>query len=266
MEKKIKILVAVIVVVIVVIAAVYFLVIQKDEDENGNGEENQPPLADFTYTPTEIYANQTVTFDASDSTDPDEDELTFSWNFGDPNATTSNPNTGNAVTESHIYTMPGEYQVKLVVDDGKEGGTDEVTENLTVLPEETPTVSFYPTKPDNVATNIVWKLAVNNVDGTDEQLAFENIRYNFYNGSNTDDVKLTGLVSGLSETNKNPLNPYNDDGVYFDDLDSNSVLSIGDFFSIAGDGGTTPPIQAGDNFQLIYEPNGLPMMDPIALQ
>lgn len=261
-DNKKKIIIAVVVVIIVVIAVVSFIVLRGEDGGNGDSDGNQDPLAAFTYTPTQVYANDSVDFDASNSTDPDpEDELQYSWEFGDPYANSGNPNTGEGVTESHVYTMPGTYNVTLTVEDGK-GGTDMEEKEITVVPEESPSVTVTPSKPNNSLTNIIWKLTVSAVDGTDEQLALTNIRYNFYNGSNTNEVKLTGLVSNLGPTDKIP--PYNNpDGLYFDDLDPNSILSVGDTLSIAGDGGIS--IQTGDNFQFIYEPNQGEMMELVAL-
>jgi hypothetical protein len=246
------------VVVIVIIAVlVYMFVLRGDDGDGDNGNGNQKPYADFTYSPLVIHVDQTVTFDASNSTDLDGDELEYSWNFGDDNATTSNPNTDNGVTASHIYTVEGDYIVTLVVEDGK-GGTDENVQNITVFLEETPTASFTMLYVNNAFTNINWKITIDSVEGTDEQLDLANIRFKIYNGSDTSDVKLEGLLSNLAETNKNPINPHNPANIYFDDLDADSTLSVGDFISIAGDGGAT--IQTGDYFQLIYDVNQGEMM------
>ena len=261
---KKKIIVAVVVVIIIILAVVFFFVLRDEDDGNGDGDGNQDPFASFTYSPTQVYTDQTVNFDASASSDPDEDELEFNWDFGDPNATTSNPNTGNGVVVSHIYTMPGDYNVTLTVEDGT-GGIDEATQNITVLEEETPTAIITTTKTPAAyesRTNIRWTVSIDSVNGDDEQLDFSNIRYNIYNGSNTDEIKLTGVVTPNSASKIS----HNDDGIYFDDTDSNSMLSFTDIFSIAGDGGGTYPVEAGDNFQLIYKPpyfqEGVPMCDP----
>jgi hypothetical protein len=72
-------------------------------------------------------------------------------------------------------------------------------------------------------------------------------------------VKLTGLVTVKPASKVSQ----NSDDIYFDDNDGNSALSLGDFFSIAGDGGAE--VVDGDNFQLIYEENQMPMMEPEAL-
>lgn len=72
---------------------------------------NDPPVADANgpYTGTEDIA---ILFDGSDSSDPDGDTITYSWDFGDGN-------TGSGVKPTHIYTAGGIYTVTLVVNDGK---------------------------------------------------------------------------------------------------------------------------------------------------
>jgi hypothetical protein len=257
---KKKIIVIAVVAIVIIAVLLYFFVLRGDDGNGGNGDDNQKPYADFTFFPDLIYTNQTVTFDATNSTDLDEDELTYSWDFGDPHATSGNPNTGEGVTENHFYIEPGEYLVNLTVDDQR-GKTDTKTVNLTVLPEENPTAGVTMLKPNNSLTNIIWTLTVDEADGSADQLQFTNIRYNFYNGTDTGSVKLSGLISSLSATDKVP--PYNNPAdIYFDD-NGDSILSIGDTISIAGDGGVS--IQTGDYFQLIYEENQGEMMGPEGL-
>jgi PKD repeat protein len=72
--------------------------------------ENQPPVADACgpYNGTEDIA---VTFDGSGSSDPDDDPLTYTWDFGDGS-------TGTGVNPTHAYTAGGTYNVTLVVNDG----------------------------------------------------------------------------------------------------------------------------------------------------
>ena len=72
---------------------------------------NDPPVANANgpYTGTEDIA---VTFDDSGSSDPNGDTITYSWDFGDGN-------TGAGEKPTHTYTAGGEYEVALVVNDGK---------------------------------------------------------------------------------------------------------------------------------------------------
>jgi len=69
-----------------------------------------PPVASFTYTPTNPFANETVTFNASDSYDPDGTIGSYFWTFGD-----GTNRTGKTTT--HTYSNPGTYNVTLTVTD-----------------------------------------------------------------------------------------------------------------------------------------------------
>lgn len=69
-----------------------------------------------TYGPTPL----TVGFDASSTTDPENDNLTHRWNFGDPS---SPDNTAEGITASHTYGAAGAYTATLEVEDSR-GNTD----------------------------------------------------------------------------------------------------------------------------------------------
>jgi len=95
---------------------------------------------DFTYSPDPPYANETVTFDASNSwSDPKDpiDHEQDSWDFGDGN-------TGTGKTPTHKFENPGTYNVTLTVttsDPGKNSTKKPVKvllrpyANFTYLPE-----------------------------------------------------------------------------------------------------------------------------------
>ena len=83
------------------------------------------PVADFTYSPTEIAKNETVTFDASASYDPDRIIASYDWDFGDQNS-------GTGMIVNHTYTTEGTYNVTLTVTDD-DGLTDSIWELVTVL-------------------------------------------------------------------------------------------------------------------------------------
>ena len=73
---------------------------------------NSPPTATMSVDPSgTVKAGDPVTFSAAGSSDPDGDELTFEWDFGDGN-------TGTGLTTSHTYAQPGNFVAKLAVGDG----------------------------------------------------------------------------------------------------------------------------------------------------
>ena len=76
---------------------------------------NQPPVARATANPTSGAVPLTVNFDASGSSDPDGDTLTYEWDLdGDgayDDSTSSQP--------THTYNTAGDYQVGLRVTDSK---------------------------------------------------------------------------------------------------------------------------------------------------
>jgi len=75
--------------------------------------ENQNPLAYFSFYPQNIFIGDKVIFDASSSTDPDGNIISYSWDFGDGSSTT-NP----IATTSHSFSLSGDFTVNLrVVDD-----------------------------------------------------------------------------------------------------------------------------------------------------
>jgi len=89
-------------------------------------ENNQPPVASFTYSPAAPVVKIPVEFDASASYDPDGNITRYKWDFG----------KGYTVGTYHTtiettYTDPGNYTITLTVTDN-EGLTDTETTTLTV--------------------------------------------------------------------------------------------------------------------------------------
>ncbi len=72
------------------------------------------PIVSFNYAPTTIQINDTVSFDASASIDPDGTIQEYKWNFGDGNTTTRS--TGQP-TITHIYNRSLAFNVTLTLTD-----------------------------------------------------------------------------------------------------------------------------------------------------
>ena len=84
-----------------------------------------PPIAKFAYNPQNPTVNEEITFNASESYDPDGNIVHYTWNFGDGNTTT--------VTTSlieHAYSACANYTVTLTVTDN-----DGLTDTMTALIE-----------------------------------------------------------------------------------------------------------------------------------
>ncbi|MBI4599444.1 lamin tail domain-containing protein [Candidatus Uhrbacteria bacterium] len=90
--------------------------------ENSITNENQEPHIAFDgeYVGR---VGEFMTFDASDSDDPDNDPLDFAWSFGDGA-------TGVGAIINHTYDAPGTYTLLLSVGDGKKRTA--LTKNITI--------------------------------------------------------------------------------------------------------------------------------------
>ncbi|MCK5561849.1 MAG: PKD domain-containing protein, partial [Thermoplasmata archaeon] len=75
---------------------------------------NQAPVADAGLDENTT-VNQTLYFDGSGSYDPDNDPLTYNWDFGDGGSTGWQSNSNS----SHSYNTPGNYTVTLYVNDSE---------------------------------------------------------------------------------------------------------------------------------------------------
>lgn len=71
---------------------------------------NQPPVANFAYSPVNPGANKEIGFDASSSYDPDGEIVSYEWVFGDGF-------TASGVETTHSYNEARTYAVTLVVTD-----------------------------------------------------------------------------------------------------------------------------------------------------
>lgn len=78
-------------------------------EENIIKKVNQKPKAVIS-CPTKALTDEEITFDASDSYDPDGDNLTYRWDFGDGSHSSE-------IIVKHTYKKAGKYNVKLEVKD-----------------------------------------------------------------------------------------------------------------------------------------------------
>ncbi|MGB0716295.1 MAG: PKD domain-containing protein, partial [Phycisphaerae bacterium] len=94
-----------------------------DGEETGNNR----PVAELSVNQIEGFAGFTeFTFDASESSDADGDDLAYSWSFGD-----GTPRDTRQIA-THVFDEPGEYRVSLTVRDTS-NAADDTFINITVL-------------------------------------------------------------------------------------------------------------------------------------
>ncbi|MFC2095489.1 PKD domain-containing protein [Candidatus Bipolaricaulota bacterium] len=85
---------------------------------------NNPPVANFTFSPPSPIVGDLVSFDASTSSDSDGSISSYAWNFGDGNSA-----SGQFTT--HTFTSSGTHSVTLTVTDN-EGAQDALTKSVAV--------------------------------------------------------------------------------------------------------------------------------------
>ena len=87
-----------------------------------NGILNKPPKPAFVWN----YNGETnIEFDASRSTDPENDSLTYEWDFGDDTEESTDMIT------SHVYATPGEYDTTLTITD-PDGQAQQISKTIKI--------------------------------------------------------------------------------------------------------------------------------------
>ncbi len=123
-------------------------------DGTSGPDANRAPVASFTANPESVPAgdgNQTVvTLDGSASSDPDGDQLTFSWTVPSGQFVENTTSTSNIAR----VTFPGAapYTVVLEVDDGN-GSTNSTSFTITLSASNQAPTALFTASPEFVAAN-----------------------------------------------------------------------------------------------------------------
>ncbi|WP_456478634.1 outer membrane protein assembly factor BamB family protein [Geoglobus ahangari] len=90
---------------------------------------NHPPVAMFAVSKTSAKTNEILTFNASQSYDPDGTIVNYTWDFGDGGS-------GRGAVVTHAYTAPGTYTVNLTVTDS-DGAFSHCVKTVTIKEVQT---------------------------------------------------------------------------------------------------------------------------------
>lgn len=154
--------------------------------------------------------NQTVYFDGSNSSDPDGDPLSYSWDFDRSNGIQQD---ATGVRVSHAYSQPGTYWVTLTVSDGQLLDTDECQVTVTTA-----------------GTNAPPTAVISSPENGDIFVVGERVRFDGSNSSDPDTpsalLRFTwGFGDGTSDRGKVVYHTYTEPGLRIANLTVNDTSS-----------------------------------------
>ncbi|MFH1676615.1 MAG: PKD domain-containing protein, partial [bacterium] len=114
---------------------------------------NTPPFALMhATTPTDILLDESVSFDATESYDPDGAITEYLWDFNGNGIFGEEPYSGDEKTPTYTYTKTGVYNVKLKVRDNSGTSTisDPVAVSVTITSNDPPVALAHATSSTNI--------------------------------------------------------------------------------------------------------------------
>lgn len=97
--------------------------------DGNEGDANTPPTATLN-APSSGTVGQSVLLDGSGSSDPDGDNLTYTWSLQPPSESTASLSSRSAVQPTFTPDVAGTYEVTLTVSDGSASDTKTATVNV----------------------------------------------------------------------------------------------------------------------------------------
>jgi len=137
-----------------------------------------PPVAIFTTSTSRAVAGTPVSFNATDSYDPDGNIEHYHWNFGDGNTTTIDD-----PIITHSYTSADDCTVTLTVEDNKQL-TNSTQATITIIDYPHADFTYYPTAP-LVGATITFNASNSQANGG------EIINYRWYFGDGNSAIGIT---------------------------------------------------------------------------
>jgi hypothetical protein len=138
---------------------------------SGGGEEppeepqNSQPIADASAgEPYQAFVNTEITFDGSNSYDPDGNITTWVWVFGD------NTN-GTEITVPHTFSQPGTYTVTLTVTDN-DGATNNDTTTCVIIQPNRPPSKPIITGPTTGTKNTLYTYSAVSTDADNDTIQY----------------------------------------------------------------------------------------------
>lgn len=171
-----------------------------------------PPVASFTYSPEILKVNETITFDASLSYDPDGSITSYYWDFGDGN-------NGTDIITTHNYTSIGTYNVTLTVTDN-DNLTAPESKSITITKYPIASFTYSPTTPF-VNQNMTFNASLSTPDGG----TITSYQWNFGDGNNVNETDpVTYHNYTISGTYNVTLNITDSEGLW--DSESKNITIV----------------------------------------
>ncbi|MCP3885032.1 MAG: PKD domain-containing protein [Propionibacteriaceae bacterium] len=146
--------------------------------------------ASFVVSPTSPGVDDSVSFNASDSSSPYGNITAYEWDFGDGG-------TGTGVSTVHSYSAAGSYRVYLKITDEK-GNTGSTTKDVTVTAGSDPVPSFvYSPASPNIGDTIYFN-ASDSSDGDGSITAYS---WDFGDGATDTGVTVSHVFAAYGEYN-----------------------------------------------------------------
>jgi len=154
---------------------------------------NLPPDATFTVSPDVGYLTTVFEFDATLTTDPDDDpmDLLFRWDFNNDSIWDSFYSTER--TTSHSYNEIGIYTIRLEVIDEFEASSI-TSRQIAVSPENSPPEASFSVSPESGDTNTSFTFNASTSSDREDDFAILEVRWDWDNDSMWDTEFSTNKI------------------------------------------------------------------------